>query len=254
MKKFSLIALMLIVGCISLNAQTTSTPKAVVAATTPQILYRGVDNPISIAVDGISDEFITAEISNASAKIKKVGKSSYIVNIEDKIREIVIIVDSVDTDGVEFQMAKKVQIPNNSIGIDVYAQIGTQKKNAKVLLSTTYFIAKDFVQPSVKVVKNDGGLIDKKDLLKNPFISIEVEDFDFPVEYNISYFQMTFSSKGSKNAEPPYVSKSKNFTPEMISRIKNLKKGDKIYIEGISAYNQDGPVKLANPVMIFTIK
>lgn len=246
MKRLSLIALMLFVSCISLNAQTTSTPKAVVAATTPQILYRGVDNPISIAVDGISDEYIIAEISNGSAKINKIGKGSYIVNIEDAIYTYDIIVDSVYSEGL-FQIEKRIKRPNNAIRISVYAQLGKEK----VYLSSTNFKVKDI--PEAKVVNSDGGYIDKKDLLKNPYINLKVEDFDFPVEYNINYFMMTFNT--SKNTEAPLVSKSNKFTPEMIEKIKTLKKGDKIYIEGIHAIGDDRKeVKVANPQMIFTIK
>ncbi|MDY4790268.1 MAG: GldM family protein [Bacteroidales bacterium] len=249
MKRLSLIALMLFVSCISLNAQTTSTPKAVVAATTPQILYRGADNPISIAVNEISDEYIIAEVSNGSAKIKKVGKGSYIVNIEDKITLVNVVIDSVDTKGVEYQLNRTIKIPNDVITIGVYSQLGKEK----VFLNQTTFKVKDIVYPNAKVVKSDGGLIDKKDLLKNPYINLEVEDFDFPVEYNINYFYMTFNT--SKNTEAPLISKSNKFTPEMIEKIKTLKKGDKIYIEAIKATGDDSKeVKVANPQMIFTIK
>lgn len=249
MKRLSLIALMLFVSCISLNAQTTSTPKAVVAATTPQILYRGVDNPISIAVDGISDEYIIAEILSGSAKINKIGKGSYIVNIEDKTVLVNTIIDSIDAKGNTFSVERIVKIPNDVITIGVYSQLGKDK----VFLNQTTFKVKDIVYPNAKVVKSDGGLIDKKDLLKNPYINLKVEDFDFPVEYNINYFMMTFNT--SKNTEAPLVSKSNKFTPEMIEKIKTLKKGDKIYIEGIHAIGDDRKeVKVANPQMIFTIK
>ncbi len=249
MKRLSLIALMLFVSCISLNAQTTSTPKAVLAATTPQILYRGVDNPISIAVDGISDEYIIAEILSGSAKIKKVGKGSYIINIVDKTYLFDVVIDSVDTKGVEYQFNRTIKIPNDVITIGVYSQLGKEK----VFLNQTTFKVKDIVYPNAKVVKSDGGLIDKKDLLKNPYINLEVEGFDFPVEYNINYFMMTFNT--GTNGEAPLISKSNKFTPEMIEKIKTLQKGDKIYIEGIHAIGDENKeVKVANPVMIFTIK
>lgn len=245
MKKVSLIALMLCIGCISLYAQT---PKAVVAATTPQILYRGVFNPISIAVDGISDDYIIAEISDGTAKIKKVGKGSYIVNIEEKTHHAIIQVDSVDSDGMTIRTEKRIKIPNNSITIGVYAQLGKEK----VFLNTTYFKVMDIVTSSAKVVKSDGGLIDKKDLLKNPFIKLEIDDIYFPSEYSISSFMMTFST--GKNGEAPLISKSNKFTPEMIDKIKTLKKGDKIFIEGIKALGDENKeVRVANPQMIFTI-
>ena len=64
---------------------------------------------------------------------------------------------------------------------------------------------------------------------------------------------MTFNT--SKNTEAPLISKSNKFTPEMIEKIKTLKKGDKIYIEAIKATGDDSKeVKVANPQMIFTIK
>ena len=64
---------------------------------------------------------------------------------------------------------------------------------------------------------------------------------------------MTFNT--SKNTEAPLVSKSNKFTPEMIEKIKTLKKGDKIFIEAIKAVGDDSKeVKVANPQMIFTIK
>ena len=240
---------MLFVSCISLNAQTTSTPKAVVGATNLQILYRGVDNPISIAVDGISNEYIIAEVNNGSAKIKKVCNGSYILNIEDKTVLVNTIIDSIDAKGNTFSKERTVKIPNDAITIGVYAQLGKEK----VFLSSTSFKVKDIVYPNAKVIKSDGGLIDKKDLLKNPFINLEVEGFDFPVEYNINYFMMTFNT--SKNTEAPLVSKSNKFTPEMIEKIKTLKKGDKIFIEAIKAVGDDSKeVKVANPQMIFTIK
>ena len=245
MKKLSLIAFMLIVSCISLNAQTAATPNAVVAANT-QILYRGVDNPISIAVDGISDEYIIAEVSDGSAKIKKEGKGSYIVNIEDVIYTYDIIVDVVDSISL-FQIEKRIKRPNNAIRINVYAQLGKEK----VYLSSTNFKVKDI--PEAKVVNSDGGYIAKKDLLNNPYINLKVEDFDFPVEYNINNFMMTFNT--DTNTEAPLISKSNKFTPEMIEKIKTLKKGDKIYIEAIKAIGDDSKeVKVANPQMIFTIK
>ena len=240
---------MLIVSCISLNAQTATTPKAVVETTKFQILYRGVDNPISIAVDGISNEYINAEITNGSAAIKKIDKGSYIVNIEDNTTLVNVTIDSTDTKGNSYTLERTLKIPNNTIGIGVYSQIGKEK----VYIDTTYFYVKDFVFPKVKVDKNDGGLIDKKDLLKKPYIKLEVEDFDFEVECFINYFMMTFNT--GKNGEAPLISKSNKFTPEMIEKIKTLKKGDKIYIEGIHAIGDDSKeVKVANPVMIFTIK
>ncbi len=62
---------------------------------------------------------------------------------------------------------------------------------------------------------------------------------------------MSFSSY--KN-DAPLISRNEKFTPEMIAKIKTLKKGDKIYIEGIRVAGTDGEKSPSNPQMIFTIK
>lgn len=73
MKNISLLVLILMCIGITLNAKTQERTKPVIAATNMNLIYRGIDNPISIAVDGISDEYLYAVVSNGNGKIKRQG-------------------------------------------------------------------------------------------------------------------------------------------------------------------------------------
>ena len=63
MKRFSFLAIMLTVFCLTANAQEGKSPRTIIAATGMNILYEGIDNPIFISVDGIADKNIIAEVS-----------------------------------------------------------------------------------------------------------------------------------------------------------------------------------------------
>lgn len=250
MKKISLLVLSLICIGITLNAQTQKETKPIIAATNMNILYRGIDNPISIATDGISDEYLYAEITHGKGKLKKVGKCEYSVSVDYGTYEQTMTIDCVDKDGTTYQKDTLIITNNNAIEISVYAEIN----NKKNYLGSTYFRVKDIKQPTAQINKSEGGKIDKDALLKNPYIKVEAEDFnlDFSLEYKVIGFQMTFNTR--KNADAPCVSRDEKFTPEMIAKIKTLKKGDKIYIEGIRVAGTDGEKSPSNPQMIFTIR
>jgi hypothetical protein len=258
MKKISLLVLSIVFLGITLNAQTTSVglnhnsqtqenAKPVIATENINILYRGVDNPISIAVDGISDEYLSAEITGGRGTIKKVGKCEYIVNVDYGTYEQTMTIERMYKDGTIYQIDTVLNVENDNICIEVKAKIN----NKEISLGSKSFKVKDIKKPIAQININDGGFINKDALLSKPYIQAEVEDFDFPVEYKVIGFQMSFSSY--KN-EAPLISRDEKFTPQMIEKIKTLKKGDKIYIEGIRVAGRYGEKSVSNPQMIFTIK
>lgn len=248
MKKFNLIALMLTLSCLSLNAQIKNTPKTIIAATNMNILYKGIDNPISIAVDGISDEYIVAEVSNGNGKIRKVGKGEYIVNVDYGTYEFTIAMDCMDKDGTIFQKDTTITGDNNSIDVVLYTKFDREK----VYLDSKSFRAIDLKKPKVEIGNLDGGLIKKEILLKKPYLKINVDDIYSQIDYKVTEFMMTFNN--GRKAEAPCFTSGNRFTPEMISKIKELKKGDKIYIEGIRVSVNGVVTSVENPQMIFTIK
>lgn len=247
MKRFSFIAFTLCFVSLGLIAQTKKETKIVVASTNMNILYRGMDNPISIACPGISDDKIYAEVTRGKAKLTKIGEADYILNVEYGSYEQPLTMDVRLKDGTIIQKDTIIQDENNTIVISVFAKINGKN----VYLNQTSFRVKDIPKVNARVNRNDGGLIEKESLLKNPFISVDVEDFDFPVKYKVIYFMMAFNSDLN---QAPLISKDERFTKEMIDKIKTLKKGDKIFIEGIRVVGPDGEKQVSNPAIIYTIK
>lgn len=247
MKRFSFIAFTLCFVSLGLIAQTKKETKIVVASTNMNILYRGMDNPISIACPGISDDKIYAEVTRGKAKLTKIGEADYILNVEYGSYELPLTMDVRLKDGTIIQKDTVVQDENNIIDIYVYAKINGKN----VYLNQTSFRVKDIPKVSADINNNDGGLIDKETLLKKPFVNVEVEDFDFPVKYKVIYFMMAFLSDKD---QAPLISKDERFTKEMIEKIKSLKKGEKFVIEAIRVKGPDGEKQVSNPAIIYTIK
>lgn len=246
MKRFSFLAIMLTVFCLTANAQEGKSPRTIIAATGMNILYEGIDNPIFISVDGIADKNIIAEVSDKHANIRKIGNGEYVVNVD--FPEEYTTIDVEDEDGTLYQRDIIIPLENKYIDVVLYNNTG----NKKVFLNKRNFKVYELKRPKAEIIDMDGGFIDKEVLLMCPGISTYPTGVLSTVNYRVSEFMMIFDDKNDNNA--PFVSKSEKFTPEMIERIKTLKKGDKIYIEGISVIMNGVPTPVENPTMIFTIK
>ena len=250
MKKFSFLALLLIVSGLGLNAQDAVIPKTIIAPKNMNILYKGIDNPISIAVEGIADEYIVAEVSNGKGEIRKIGRGDYIIKVDHGTIEETITIDSETKEGITVQKDTTIVRDNNRIDIRLYAQIG----NKKNYLCNENFIVIDIEKPKVVIGNLEGGLVEKEYLLRNPFLRTKVSDIYYPLNFDVEEFMIVFATGKKNNAEPPFFSKNNWFSPDAIEKIKSLKQGDKVYIEGIRVSMNGVITPAENPVMIFTIK
>ena len=262
MKRFSFLAIMLTVFCLSANAQEKSIremfelpkPQATIAARNMNILYRGIDNKLDATVEGIADEFIDAEISDGKGVIKKTGKGSYAINVEHGSLEYIITMDCLDKEtGTIYQKDTAIARDEEEIIVNLFAYFNMKK----VYLDSKKFIVRSLKKPMVVVGSIDGGLITKESLMKDPYIRVKPGVGYDSEDYGVTDFQMAFSSY---NNEAPLLSKTndfirkKRFTNEMIEKIKTLKKGDKIYIEGIRTMINGIEHSPENPQIILTIK
>jgi hypothetical protein len=114
------------------------------------------------------------------------------------------------------------------------------------------FRVKRIPAPKAMVGNADGGPINKEILVAQGRLRVVMEGFDFDVRYNVTEFQMTFNTGGDGQAA--LVSRSDRFTPEMLAQIQRLRRGNKVYIEGIRAKGPDGEKNVQNPQMIFRIQ
>ena len=115
MKTIYLIFSLLMIS-LFLNAQSV-TNDAVVAAINMNILYRGMDNPVAIAVPGVKAERVNATISNGI--IEKNGQQ-WIVNPADQ--DLTIITVSVDNKKVAEKTFRVKNVPNPVAGFNLFAR------------------------------------------------------------------------------------------------------------------------------------
>ena len=185
-------------------------PVAVVALTKMNVVYAGIDNPVSISVPGVDSRNVIPVVAEGAATISKdpSGKAGdYIINAS-KMGKIKIRVDAkmegggTKTMGEQLLRAKKIPAP--------VLKIGTFK---------------------------DGDVVDKNALAAVGKINAIMDDFDFQLPpLKVSSFE--FQVSGSNSFE--LTGQGNTFNPEMISRLKNAKKGQKVYIDNVVVKTPDG--------------
>lgn len=234
---------------LSLKAQIKNELKTVVSAKNMNIVYLDVDNPISIAVSGIDNKLITAEVKKGNATIKYVELGEYILNVK-RVETPTIHIDIKDHYDNIYGTDTIISISSDEIiEISVFAYID----NKKIECGTQKFRVKPLNYPKVDVENNAVEEIEKDNLLKNPYLKLMLEEYDFPIKYKIESFQMRFNKKGI-DQEDKLIANNNNFTLKMISKIKELEKGDKIYIEDIKISEPNKKITTVNKSLILSIK
>ena len=182
-------------------------PSAAVSPDKMNVFYKGVDNPVSITAAGVAPENLAPSMTIDGGTGTLTGsKGKYMVNIKSG-KEATIVV------GAKFNGVNK--------------PMGTFK-----------FRIKNIPDPVGKFAKKKGDdLISKGELMANKVVFAELENFDFDLKFNITYFEVSALVKGSLVS---YASKGERVTPEMENLFKNVPTGGKVYIEAVKAKGPDG--------------
>ncbi len=210
-------------------------PFATVSATKMNVMYAGVENPISISVPGFSSRDIQVSISDGSPLTPK--GDGFIVKPK--------------TTGIEINVIVSADINDKT------TQIGSYPFRIKSLPPPTAYVQypKEAKNASGKTItikdKFSTGRLRKADLLKAYGIIADLEDTDFKVSYKVLGFDMTFYDTMG-NAKT-YSSTSPNFTGEQMDRIKGLGKGKQFFISNVRAVGPDGIEKRLPPIDITLI-
>lgn len=207
-------------------------PFATVSATKMNVLYAGVENPMSISVPGFSAKDIKPSLSDGSPLIPT-GKG-YIAKPK--------------TPGKEIQCVVRAKIG------DKLSVIGSYPFRIKSLPPPTAFIQypKETTNTAGKKVtlkeNFSSGYLKKKDLLDAYGIVAELLDSDFEVKYKVLGFDMTFYDNMG-NAKT-LKSENSKFTKEQTNRIKKLSRGKQFFISNVRAVGPDGITKRLPPIDI----
>lgn len=208
-------------------------PFATISATKMNVLYAGVENPISISVPGIPSDKIEARLGGINLPAAKDGKG-YVA--KPKIIGKTLITVFAEIDGVKQQigtgMEFKVKPLPPPVGYLIYY---SNVKNAQGKIQKV-------------LTKFGGGKIKKGDLLDSPGLIAELQESDFQIDYKLTSFEITtFDSMG--NAKKIKSDKDK-FSDEQKKAIKGLARKASFYIGAIKAMGPDGLPKDLNAIEV----
>ncbi len=182
-------------------------PVAVVELTKMNVVYMGVDNPVSVSVPGVASRDVTPSITSGNGTISKTtGDGNYII--------------------------KATKLGKMQLSVTAKTESGTKNMGTKELR------VKRFPKPSLMVGNlNSGDVVAKAELTANPVLRAAMKDFDFQIPA-LRITSFNFNVQGSNQVDIPGT--GNRLTPDMLSRINNAKRGQKVYISDVTVKTPDG--------------
>jgi gliding motility-associated protein GldM len=187
-------------------------PSSVVSADKMNVLYIGVENPMSISVPGVADANVTPSISGGGATLvrdSKAGSSKYIAKAT--------------TQG------------------DATISVTAKLEGKGVPMGTFKYRVKRVPDPVAMVNGKKGGPINKAELAAATSVNSIMENFDFELYFKVTKFRMTLIKKGRDPVEMD--APSNLITPGMKAAISGSGPGAKVYFEYIKASGPDGTTR-----------
>ncbi len=194
-----------------------SRPAAVVSPDKMNVIYIGVDNPISISVPGVADNNVTATPSGSGLTLKKDpkgGAGKYIAN------------------------AKAQGIAKISVG--------AKFEDKSMPMGAFEFRIKRVPDPVAMIGGKKGGSINKSVLAAQSSVNSIMENFDFELYFKVTSFRMTLIRRGKDPVEMD--SKDSRITADMKRAIAGAGPGSKVYFEYIKAKGPDGTTRSLSSV------
>lgn len=192
-------------------------PASVVAADKMNVLYIGVDNPMSISVPGVADANVMASINGGGAtlaKDAKGGSSKYVARAKTQGEAVIAVTAKLDGKNVPMGQFK--------------------------------YRVKRVPDPVAMVNGKKGGGINKAELAAATSVNSIMENFDFELYFKVTKFRMTLIKKGRDPIE--LDSPSNLITPQMKQAIQGSGPGSKVYFEYIKASGPDGTTRSLSSV------
>lgn len=200
-------------------------PTATVSATMMNVLYAGIDNPISISVPGIPSDKISAKLTNG--ELRRVPSGEWVAR-PSKV-------------GVEAEFTVFVNDSGNA------RPVNTVSFKVRRLPDPTPYISyagKDGVSQRYK----GGTPLAKSTLLSSNGLGAAIDDDLIDVAFKVVSFEtLSFDSMG--NAIPE-VSNGSAFSPRQIDMIKRIKRGKRFYISRVKAIGPDGLERTLAPIEV----
>jgi gliding motility-associated protein GldM len=180
-------------------------PAATIAATEMNLLYVGLNNPMSISVPGFSASDVQVS-SSGGITLSNQGGGKYNAKVDGSAKEVTIRVSAKDKDGkvtnVGSEKFRVRRLPNPTAQLGGLPNDGLPKQKAAIA-----------AQPRLFATMGQG--------------------FAYDLKYNVTQYRFIFAPKRGEarivNGSGPLVN------GQMKSLINGARKGDRIIIEGIKA-------------------
>lgn len=207
------------------SSYTVIEPTATVSATMMNVLYAGIDNPISISVPGVANNGVTATMTNGT--LSRHGDSW--VAHPGKVGEPAILTVTADMNG------KKTEVSRTEFRV-------------RKLPDPTPFISYKDGEGHTQHYRGGGRGIAKALLMQAPGLEAAIDDDLLNISFNVVSFEtVTFDSMG--NAMPE-VSDGSKFSSRQKSQLQRLKRGNRIYVTRVKAVGPDGITRELAPLEI----
>ena len=204
---------------------TVIEPMATISATMMNVLYAGIDNPISISVPGVAMNEITATMSNGTltrngdlwvARPNKIGDDA------------VITVSAATANGTQ--------------------QMGAMTFRVRKLPDPSPFIAIKDASGNAVNYKGTPKRISKGSLMAATGLGAALDDDLLNISYTVvSFTTVFFDSMG--NAMPE-VSEGAKFSSRQMEQFKRLKPGKSFFITNVKAKGPDGITRDISPMEV----
>ena len=202
---------------------TVFEPTATVSATMMNVLYAGIDNPLSISVPGVHNDKISATMTNGT--LTRQG-DKWIARPSAVGQEAVITVTA-NVDGTNQTM-------------------GTTKFRTRKLPDPTPFIAYKDAQGNPDRYRGGGKALPKATLLAAPGIEAAIDDELLNIKFNVISFQtVVFDQSGNNLIES---SNGANFSDAQKRQLRELKRGKRFIITNVKATGPDGITRTISPL------
>jgi gliding motility-associated protein GldM len=193
-------------------------PNVVVSPTAMNVLYQGIDNPIDISVPGVGSDKLTAVMTNGN--IKK-GKSA-------KYR------------GEWIAQPTRV---GETAQIKVSANINGKMQS----FPPVEFRVRKIPDPVAKFAGLSEGNVQKSVAAAQQVVSAVLENFEFDLTYKVTGFTVSVNDKGFDITE---VSNNNRLSDKQKNLVNNLRAGQRLWIEKITAVGPDGSTRNLPPIIL----
>ncbi|MBO5850504.1 MAG: gliding motility protein GldM [Paludibacteraceae bacterium] len=209
------------------RSYTVGEPSATVANLDMNVVYRGYENKINVAVAGVADEKLEVQAENATM-IKPSGKQKYWICKPTSSGDVVFNIYA-KTDGGKKLMGthnfRTLRLPNPSAFL-LYAD-----KNGE-----------EYLHPSTDRVPS------RSDLLRSKKIIAQYSDGLLQANFDIVGF--TIYAQDATGGVTPVPANNEKITATQMNVIKGKKKGQRIVFEDIRAKGPDGVIRELGAVSV----